>query len=89
MKIELENTDIEHIAEVVSGRLLEILKPMLSNSGDADRLMTTENLCKYLQVKEGWIYQQVHSKTLPYLKAGNKLLFRKADIDKYLSNGRK
>ena len=89
MKIELEKADIEHIAEVITDRIMVTLKPMLSNSGDADRLMTTENLCKYLQVKEGWIYQQVHSKTLPYLKAGNKLLFRKADIDKYLPNGRK
>ncbi len=89
MKIELENKDIEHIVQEVTERIIKTLKPVLVNNGTPDRLMTTTELCDYLQVKEGWVYQQVHSKTIPHLKAGSKLRFRKADIDKYLSNDKK
>jgi excisionase family DNA binding protein len=88
MKAEL-NIDHQELVKEVTREVIKALKPMLSNNSDGDRLLTTEELCEYLKVDKGWIYQQVHSKAIPFNKAGNKLRFRKTEIDKYLSNGRK
>ncbi len=88
MKAEL-NIDTEELEERITQRVIEALKPLLSRNEDSDRILTTGELCEYLLVDKGWVYQQVHSSAIPYLKAGNKLRFRKADIDQYLANGRK
>ncbi len=83
VKAELHIDHQELVGEIAE-RVVEALKPMLSSKEGEDRLMSAEDLCKYLQVENNWIYQQVHSKSIPFLKAGNKLRFRKSEIDEYL-----
>lgn len=86
MKLELEQADIQAIARDVTSEVLKALMPILDGKGAKDAIFTIEDLCEYLHVEKGWVYQQVHSKTIPYLKAGKHLRFRKTDIDKYLTN---
>ncbi len=88
MKAEL-NIDHEELVEEVAQRVIEVLQPMLSGNVDADRLMTTNELCEYLKVKREWVYQQRYAGTIPYLKTGNKLYFRRADIDEHLKKHKK
>jgi excisionase family DNA binding protein len=83
------NIDHQELVEEITEKVIAALKPMLSSNADGDRLMVIEELCEYLQVEKGWVYQQVHSKSIPYLKAGGKLRFRKAEIDKYLVKAKK
>jgi excisionase family DNA binding protein len=89
MKAEL-NIDHQELVEEVTREVIKALRPLINPKGrDGDRLLTTNELCDYLRVDRGWVYQQVHSKAIPFHKAGNKLRFRKIEIDKYLSKGRK
>ncbi len=84
MKIELETNDIERIAE----RVVEQIAPLLrqnSKSND-NELMTVDELASYLKVKKSYIYDKVHSKSIPFLKNGNTLRFRRKHIDLWLQN---
>lgn len=87
MKLELEQADIEAIAKEAAQEVLKALQPIMSGKETEDKLLTVDDLCAYLQVDKGWVYQQVHSKSIPYLKANAHLRFRKSAIDKYLSDG--
>lgn len=84
MKTELEPQDIEAIAK----RVVELLKPILSNNGknlSEDIIFNKEGLADYLKVKIKWIYEQTSLKTIPFIKLGNKQLrFKKSHIDKWL-----
>jgi excisionase family DNA binding protein len=83
MKIQLEKEDIEAIAKEVT----ESLKPLLDRSGNGqgeDTIFNVEGLANYLKVDEGWIYDKVSSKAIPYFKAGKYVRFKKSAIDKWI-----
>ena len=84
MKIEIDNSQlINDIAE----KVVERLKPLLNNSHNAkDELMDVKGLAKYLKVKESWVYEKIHTKRIPFIKAGKFPRFRKKHIDKWLEN---
>ena len=84
MKIELEVSDIERIAE----RVVEQLKPMFNNSHDSkgDELMDVKGLIKYLKVKESWVYEKVHTRQIPFRKVGKFPRFPKKHIDLWTLN---
>ncbi len=84
MKTELEDRDIERIAE----KVIEGLKPLLSNSRDSNNneLMTVVEVARYLKTKKQSIYDKVHNRTIPFLKYGNISRFRKKHIDIWLLN---
>ncbi len=85
MKIELEVSDIERIAK----RVVEQIAPLLrqnSKSND-NELMTVEEVRKYLEFeKKSSVYDKVHSKSIPFLKNGTLLRFRRKHIDIWLRN---
>jgi excisionase family DNA binding protein len=85
LKTELEPEDIQLIAQ----RVADLLEPMLSYNGrHAEKeLLTTDELAEYLSVKEQWVYDRVHSKGIPFLKAGKYLRFRKSEIDRWMERG--
>jgi excisionase family DNA binding protein len=84
MKIELEVSDIERIAE----RVVEQIAPLLrqNSKSNGNELMTVDELASYLKVKKSSIYDKVHTKSIPFLKNGNTLRFRRKHIDLWLQN---
>lgn len=88
MKIEV-NIDTSELIDEIARKVIERLEDSETNMSDGDLLLTLAELCEYLHVKESWVYQRTHAKTIPFHKAGNKLLFRKAEIDQYIAKGRK
>ncbi len=84
MKIELEDKDIERIVERLFARLTPLFKHN-SKSND-NELMTVEEVAKYLNNKKSTIYEKVHTKSIPFLKNGTLLRFRRKDIDIWLLN---
>jgi excisionase family DNA binding protein len=84
MKTELEDRDIERIADKVVEKLRFQLKQ--SSKNNDDELMDVKGLAKYLKVKESWVYEKVHTKQIPFHKAGRFPRFRKKHIDKWLEN---
>jgi excisionase family DNA binding protein len=84
MKIELETGDIERIAK----KIVEQITPLLrqnSKSNDSE-LLTVDELASYLKSKKSTIYDKVHTKSIPFLKHGNSLRFRRKHIDLWLQN---
>ncbi len=85
MKIEIDDSKL--INDIVE-KVVERLKPLLNNSHDSkhNELMTVEELADYLKAKKSTIYDKVHSKSIPFLKHGNSLRFRRKHIDLWLQN---
>ncbi len=85
MKIEIDDSKL--INDIVE-KVVERLKPLLNNSHDSkhNELMTVEELADYLKVKKSSIYDKVHNKSIPFLKHGNSLRFRRKHIDLWLQN---
>ncbi len=85
MKIEIDDSQL--INDIVE-KMVERLKPLLNNSHDSknNELMTVEDLADYLKVKKSSIYDKVHAKSIPFLKNGNTLRFRRKHIDLWLQN---
>lgn len=84
MKTELESQDIEAIAQ----RVLELLKPLVTRNGNQkadDTIFDIKGLSDYLKAPEGWIYERSRFKEIPHYKVGNRLRFRKSEIDKWLT----
>ncbi len=82
MKIELESTDIERIAQEVTLRVLTSLKSGLpSTHVDEDTVFDVNGLAKYLKTTPKWCYN--HLSELPHLKIDGLLRFRRRAIDKF------
>ncbi len=85
MKIEIDDLQlVDAIVDKVVKRLGPLLK-QFSESND-DELMDVKGLAAYLKVKESWVYEKVHTRQIPFQKAGRFPRFRKKNIDKWLDN---
>lgn len=83
MKINLEKEDIQAIVLAV----LEAIRPLLSANGKhhaEETIFTPETLAEYLGVPLSWVYKQTFLKTIPYLKIGKYIRFKRTDIDKWI-----
>ena len=85
MKIEIDDTVL---IDTIVEKVVERLKPLLNNShkSKVNELMTAEELANYLKAKRSSIYDKVHAKSIPFLKYGNSLRFKKKHIDIWLRN---
>lgn len=85
MKIELEQSDIQMIAE----RVVESLKPLLLNSqkqNEDGTIFTPETLAEYLRVDVSWVYKQVSQQAIPFFKSGKYVRFQKSSINKWIKS---
>lgn len=87
MNLQLEQKDLEAIAEQVAKRLL----PLLARASNPkirgeDVIFDVVGLAAYLKVKCSWVYKKASDKEIPYFKVGGYTRFRKSDIDKWLEN---
>lgn len=82
--MKIEYSDIEEIVE----KVVEKLKPLLSNSHDFknNEIMTVDELVDYIKTKKSSIYDKVHTRSIPFLKYGNSLRFKKKHVDIWLIN---
>ena len=85
MNIELSTEELEILADTLSRKVLEKIKPLLQGNGkDNNGLFTVETLAQYLNIPKSTIYKMTSLNEIPYLKIGNTLRFRGTDIDKWL-----
>jgi len=85
MKIEIDDTVL---IDTIVEKVVEKLRPLLNNSykPEDNELMDVKGLAEYLKVKESWVYEKIHTKKIPFQKAGRFPRFRKDSIDKWLQN---
>jgi predicted DNA-binding transcriptional regulator AlpA len=87
LRIELEQSDLEAIAQIV----LDTVKPYLVRNPkcntEEDDIMDMKGLCAYLKVTPKWVHERTRLHEIPFYKLSNKQLrFRKRDIDKWLDS---
>ncbi len=83
MKSELEQHDVEAIAQ----KVMELLKPILSGHGKQDhddRIFNKKELAEYLNVDVSWIDKKISENEIPYSKLGKYVRFKKSVIDKWI-----
>jgi excisionase family DNA binding protein len=53
-----------------------------------DELLTVDELAAVLKVNRGWIYQRIHSKSLPfgYVKVGHYPRFPRSGVERFLED---
>jgi excisionase family DNA binding protein len=87
MKSILEQEDVQIIVSAV----IEGLKPFVSdkkeNSLD-NTIFDVPELCSYLHVSNKWIYKRTHLKEIPHYKVEGVLLFKKQEIEKWITGYR-
>lgn len=85
MKFEINDNEL---VDSIVEKVVERLKPLLNNSYDPkdDELMDVKGLAEYLKVKESWVYDKIHTRQIPFRKAGKFLRFKKKHIDLWLLN---
>jgi len=94
MKAEL-NLDLNELAAAITQQVLKEIRPLLSQAkADDDPIWDIKSLAKYLDVKDTWVYQKIHTREIPYFKIGKYPRFRKSKIDEWLNettqgNGKK
>jgi|TARA_B110000467_G_C17957969_1_gene283515 excisionase family DNA binding protein len=84
LRLDLEESDIDRIADRVLKKLIPILNQPDNGQSPSEPYMDMGQLCEYLRVKSSWVYSRVHSNSIPHYKAGNKLLFRRSEVDESL-----
>lgn len=84
MKIEIETSDIDKIAK----KVVEQLTPLLRRDtvSKDNELMTVCEVASHLKVKESWVYDKIHTRQIPFRKAGKFPRFRKTHIDLWIEN---
>ncbi len=86
MKTELEQSDIQAIAVEVAKALKPLFKSNGNTGGNNDTIFTVKTLAEYLHVSPKWIYERTHLKEIPYYKVIGQLMFKKKDIDDWLTS---
>jgi excisionase family DNA binding protein len=85
MKIDIDHTVL---IDTTVEKVFEQPKPLLNNAHDSrdTELKDEKGQAEYRKVKETWVYEKIHTKKIPFQKAGRFPRFRKKHIDKWLDN---
>ncbi len=85
MKFEIDTNML--IDKIVSG-VVEQINTLSKHSSrtNGNELMNVEEVAKYLKVKKSSIYDRAHNRSIPFLKNGKFLRFKKTHIDIWLLN---
>ena len=87
MLIELDDKDIERVANKVT----ELLKPLLKASpqkDDQEIILDVNGVASYLKVNKSWVYERTHLNEIPYYKVGKFPRFKKKEIDRWLERSK-
>lgn len=89
----MPHTELAKLVESTISRLLEnYFKAKPSARPDfheGKKYMNIEETAEYTRMAKQTIYQMVSSRRIPHIKKGKRLLFEKAEIDNWLSTGKK
>ena len=85
MKIEIDDSKL--INDIVD-RVVERITPLLKQDSHSNNneMLTVDELADYIKVKTSWVYEKVHTREIPFYKAGKFPRFRKKHIDLWLLN---
>ncbi len=86
--MELKNMLEDLLKEALSPLFKEqeegIIKRLLREfkTAEEDKIFGVKDLASYLGVPQSWVYEHKHE--LPHFRAGNRIKFKKKDIDRWI-----
>jgi excisionase family DNA binding protein len=83
LKIEI---DYEKLADFITTKLTEALKPFLDTKVKGDEIMGVQELAQYLGVTKDTIYKKVGLNEIPFFKIGDLTKFKKSRIDQWIES---
>jgi len=87
MKIELEEKDINAIAQAIINELKPIIAHGQSKDEKYSEFLDTSDVAAYLNLSPSGVSKMVRERKLPCFKIGGKVrMFRKRDIDQWLNS---
>jgi excisionase family DNA binding protein len=91
LRLDIDQSDIEAIAQ----RVLELLRPLVSGTGnkDSDDIFTMDEASEFLKTSKEQIYQWVSNArhglgTFPYKKLGKQLRFSRKELIKWMETNK-
>ncbi len=85
MRAQFEDQDMAAVA----AKVVELIKPLLSNSRhkdtQEDQIFTVKTLAEYLGVSVNWVYERSRKREIPRFKVGRLVRFRKSEIDRWMA----
>lgn len=90
MIVSFEEEERLQLAEDTAVVVLKKILPLFKNIGysENDKLMSVDDLIKYLGVTRDWVYHCTTHKKIPHIKMGKHLKFRKKEIDAWLETNK-
>jgi excisionase family DNA binding protein len=75
---------------LIENTIRKVLSVHTEPQPEQDAWFNIDELCEYLPAKpaKATIYGKVHQRLIPFHKQGKSLIFRKSDIDEWLTRGR-
>lgn len=64
-------------------------KHQLVNQEETDKFFSLDEASNFLQLAKQTLYSFTSQRTIPFIKKGKKLYFRKSDLENWLNDGRK
>jgi excisionase family DNA binding protein len=80
----------EQLEVIIQDSLLKSLQRQKQIKQDeTDKFLSLEEASDYLQLAKQTLYGFTSQRTIPFIKRGKKLYFKKVDLEKWLNEGRK
>jgi excisionase family DNA binding protein len=73
---------------ILADRLAPLIASRLNDRDEGSRWLNAEDAARYLACSRGRLYDLVQLRKLEPRRDGRRLLFRRADLDKYLESSR-
>ena len=86
LPVKVEEDFIDAMAAAVAERVVCVLPKKLVMPKEDDIIFNVAELAKYLGVSNSWIHQRTAKREIPHIKAGQRLMFKKKDIDAWLDS---
>jgi excisionase family DNA binding protein len=89
--ITITQVNIHELEAIIEGAVRKALKANLATkSSTSDReMITVPQAAEFLHLSVPTIYGLLHRRELPSLKRGKRVYFKKADLMRYLEEGRR
>lgn len=83
--VRLESEEVEAIARQVADHLEPIITNGLKSKRTGEPLLDVQELAIDLGVKPDWIYKKTADRSIPFIKVGRFIKFKKSEIDAWLA----
>lgn len=85
--IVISPTELKELIETAVRKA--VAENSVANIPVAGDLMNADEASSYLNIAKQTLYSKTSNRQIPFIKRGKKLMFRRSDLEKWLSDGKK